>query len=147
MTKYLTNPETTLGGLACEWFRTGDIGYCEDGKWYIVDRAKDMIKVRAWQVSPAELEACIMNHSSVKDVAVIGVESDEDSGERPVAFVQTEERKECDDRLALDIMAMVKRSLASYKALAAVVFVNSIPRTASGKIMRRLLRHRKASKS
>jgi acyl-coenzyme A synthetase/AMP-(fatty) acid ligase len=119
-----------------EWLRTGDIGYCENGQWFIVDRAKDMIKVRGWQVSPAELESCLIRHPCVQDVAVVGMVCD-DSDECPVAYVQAKIQSH---RLSEELMDLVKQSLASYKALAKVEFVDLIPRTASGKVMRRMLK-------
>jgi 4-coumarate--CoA ligase len=140
MMEYLHNEE---GNHACReqgWFKTGDIGYCQDGKWYIVDRAKEMIKVRAWQVSPAEIEACVTSHPNVRDAAVVGFARDEDAGERPIAFVKSTLPNDHSQRLADDIMAIVRRNLASYKALDAVVFVETIPRTTSGKVLRRSLR-------
>jgi acyl-coenzyme A synthetase/AMP-(fatty) acid ligase len=121
---------------ANKWLRSGDIGYCENSQWFIVDRAKDMIKVRGWQVSPAELESCLIRHPCVQDVAVVGIVCD-DSDERPVAYVQARIQYH---QLGEDLMDLVKHSLASYKALAEVIFVDSIPRTASGKVMRRLLK-------
>lgn len=125
-------------GLSClkdEWLRTGDIGYCEQGRWFIVDRVKDLIKVRGWQVSPAELESCIIKHQSVEDVAVIGSVCD-DFGEQPIAYVQPKLQY---PELADEIFSLVRRELASYKAIAQVLFVETIPRTASGKVIRRLL--------
>ncbi|KAL9112716.1 MAG: hypothetical protein Q9227_003019 [Pyrenula ochraceoflavens] len=137
---YGGNTPETAAAKAGEWFRTGDIGYCKDDKWYIVDRAKDMIKVRAWQVSPAEVEACILQHPKILDAAVVGVPTDVENGETPVAFVVAQDPQVDLEILEGDIRAAVKQKLASYKAIGRVVFVDQIPRTGSGKILRRILR-------
>lgn len=99
-----------------------------------------MIKVRAWSVSPAEIEACILMHPEVLDVAVVGIIAGSEIDETPIAFVVAVGSQK--DRMPLEqsIRAIVDQNLASYKAIGRVVFVDFIPRTASGKALRRLLK-------
>ncbi|MCJ1250868.1 hypothetical protein MMC30_008096 [Trapelia coarctata] len=120
------------------WVRSGDIAYARNGKYYIVDRIKDIIKVRSWQVSPAELENVLLQHPQVIDVAVIGVPDHGISGEVPHAFVVKAERSE-ELRLA-ELKAFMVERLARYKIIEGVSFVDSIPRNPAGKILRRVLR-------
>jgi acyl-CoA synthetase (AMP-forming)/AMP-acid ligase II len=88
MKSYLNRPEATAETIDAEgWLRTGDIGYADaDGDFYIVDRAKELIKYKGLQVAPAELEAVLLGHSSIAEVAVIGI-ADEEAGEVSKAFV------------------------------------------------------------
>ncbi|KAF2651247.1 4-coumarate-CoA ligase-like protein [Lophiostoma macrostomum CBS 122681] len=123
------------------YFRTGDILYCDEltKLWYIVDRKKELIKVRGFQVAPAELEGVLLAHPKVLDAAVIGVMGSDGDSELPRAYVvkkeQTEGFKE------QDVMAWVEERLAKYKKLeGGVKFVESIPKTPSGKILKRMLR-------
>jgi long-chain acyl-CoA synthetase len=119
------------------WYRTGDVGWLEPEGWvHITDRSKEMIKVSGFQVAPAEVEAVLLGHPSVVDCAVFGV-PDERTGERPVAAVQL------DPQLPVstdELQQIVRQSLATYKALSAVVVVDTIPRLPSGKVLRRTLR-------
>ena len=114
---------------------TGDLGtVTADGEVILVDRVKELIKVSGFQVAPAELEALLGTHRAVADVAVIG-RPDEHGGERPVAFVVL--------RMPLDpgeLVAWAAQRTAGYKRLAEVVVVDTVPRSPSGKILRRLLR-------
>lgn len=143
----MNDAEADADSFAQGWYGAGNVGYCKDGLWSIVDRAKEVIKMRAWQVSPAELEACIGSHAREEDVAIVGIASDIDSGECPIAFVQTVGLEKHSNQLTEEVTPRVKSDLASYKALAAVVFVDAIPGTASGKILRRLLRARQLSQT
>ena len=119
------------------WYHSGDVGYVdEQGYVYIVDRAKEMIKVKGFGVAPAELEAVLLEHPAVREAAVIGVPDDE-SGEVPRAFVALREGETVSDE---DLMAFVNGQVANYKAVRSVVFVDAIPKTASGKILRRELK-------
>ncbi|MEM9714811.1 MAG: 4-coumarate--CoA ligase family protein, partial [Actinomycetota bacterium] len=102
----------------------------------IVDRVKELIKFKGFQVPPAELEALLVTHPGVADVAVIGVPDDE-AGELPKAFVV---RKPGEDASAEDLQAFVAEHLASYKQVRLVEFIDEIPKSASGKILRRMLR-------
>ena len=117
------------------WLRTGDLAERdEQGRLFIRDRLKDLIKVDGFQVAPAELEALLVSHPEVTDAAVVG-EPDARHGEVPVAHVVT--------RGALDPEALrtwVDERVAPYKRLAAVTITDAIPRTPTGKTLRRALR-------
>ncbi|KAI9812709.1 MAG: hypothetical protein M1827_004465 [Pycnora praestabilis] len=124
------------------FFKTGDIAYC-DGKtkrWYIVDRKKELIKVRGFQVAPSEIEAVLLNHPDIIDAAVIGITSTHGNGEIPRAYVVRRPGKE--DTTSEEILKKhCRERLASYKSLeGGIRFVNAIPKTASGKILKRSLR-------
>ncbi len=121
------------------WYRTGDVGWLEPEGWvHLTDRCKEMIKVSGFQVAPAEIEAVLHGHPAVVDCAVFGV-PDERSGEVPVAAVQLESGSTVRSE---DLQRLVGDALATYKRLHAVVLVDSVPRTASGKVLRRTLRDR-----
>jgi long-chain acyl-CoA synthetase len=129
--------EATRDALCDGWYRTGDIGYLDTGGWLrITDRSKEMIKVRGFQVAPAEIEAVLHGHPAVEDCAVFGVPDCVD-GEAVVAVVAT--RAAVD---AAELTARVDERLASYKRLSRVVFVAEIPRLPSGKVLRRVLKER-----
>ncbi len=135
MAGYLGNPEATAQAIDADgWLHTGDVGYADaDGYFYIVDRLKEFIKYKAYQVAPAELEALLLTHPAVADAAVIP-KADEEGGEIPKAFIVT--RGEIS---AEDIMAWVAERVAPYKKVRAVEFIEKVPRSASGKILRREL--------
>lgn len=119
------------------WYRTGDVGWLDVGGWLrITDRLKEMIKVRGFQVAPAEIETVLHGHPAVKDCAVFGV-PDGINGEAVVAAVAT-----CAPVDADELTARVDQRLASYKRLSRVVFVPDIPRLPSGKVLRRVLKER-----
>jgi len=138
MKGYLNNPDATAAMIDDDgWLHTGDIGHVDDdGYWFIVDRVKELIKVKGFQVPPAELEALLITHPAVADVAVIGV-PDEEAGERPKAFVVLKPGVEASEG---DIEEFVAEHVASYKRLGQVAFLDAIPKSPSGKILRRLLR-------
>jgi len=136
MAGYLPS-ETTRDVLCDGWYRTGDVGYLDAGGWLrITDRSKEMIKVRGFQVAPAEIEAVLHGHPAVEDCAVFGVPDGAD-GESVVAAVSTREPVD-----AAELTARVRESLASYKRLSRIVFVPEIPRLPSGKVLRRVLKER-----
>ncbi len=138
MKGYLNNPEATAitiddGG----WLHTGDVARIDaDGHMYIVDRVKELIKYKGFQVPPAELEALIVTHPAVADVAVIGV-PDVEAGELPKAFVVLKQGAEA---TAEELQEFVAGHVAAYKRIRLVEFTDSIPKSASGKILRRQLR-------
>ncbi len=138
MKGYLNNPQATAETIDAEgWLHTGDIAVRDDdGHFFIVDRLKELIKVKGFQVAPAELEALLITHPQVQDVAVIGV-PDDDAGERPKAFVVKAPGSEVS---AEELMAFVAEHVSTYKRVRVVAFVDSIPKSASGKILRRELR-------
>ena len=103
--------------------------------------SKDLIKVRGWQVSPAEIEACLLTHPSIKDAAVIGAPAKDGTGELPSAYVVIDSIHTSNLDPGAEIQSYVREQLASYKALdGGVKFLHDIPRTVSGKILRRVLR-------
>ena len=119
------------------WYRTGDVGYLDDDGWLrITDRAKEMIKVRGFQVAPAEIEAVLHGHPAVDDCAVFGV-PDAADGEAIVAAVAMLSSVDAEE-----LIALVGERLASYKRPSRVVFVPEIPRLPSGKVLRRVLKER-----
>lgn len=124
------------------YFRTGDILYCnkETGLWYIVDRKKELIKVRGFQVAPAELEGVLFDHPAVVDAAVIGVMSAEGDSELPRAYV-VRKKSGGSDLKERAVVEWIEKRLTKYKRLeGGVKFVENIPKTASGKILKRILR-------
>jgi long-chain acyl-CoA synthetase len=136
MAGYLPS-EATRDVLCDGWYRTGDIGYLDEDGWLrITDRSKEMIKVRGFQVAPAEIETVLHEHPAVDDCAVFGVPDGAD-GELVVAAVATREPVD-----AAELTARVGERLASYKRLSRVVFVPEIPRLPSGKVLRRVLKER-----
>ncbi|MBL6749299.1 MAG: AMP-binding protein [Nevskia sp.] len=139
---YLHQPAATAATLTADgWVRTGDIGHFDDdGYLYITDRMKELIKVKGFQVAPAELEALLFTHPAVADVAVIG-RPDARAGEIPVAYVVGRAPFEPEQ-----IKDWVAQRVVDYKQLGAVVACEAIPKTASGKILRRVLRERDAGR-
>jgi 4-coumarate--CoA ligase len=138
MKGYLNNPEATAATIdANGWLHTGDVATIDDdGHTFIVDRLKELIKVKGFQVPPAELEALLITHPEVADVAVIGIPDDE-AGERVKAFVV---RAGNSTVAAETLQAFVAEQVASYKRVKVIAFVDTIPKSASGKILRRELR-------
>ena len=143
MSGYMGNPAATEAAFIDGWLKTGDIGYrSSDGKWYVCDRAKEIIKVRGWQVSPAELEDCLLTHPSIVDAAVIGVDdSESSSGELPRAYIVLHEGDGSSSVTEAEIQNHFRGRLARYKALAGGVrIVDRIPKSSSGKILRKALK-------
>ncbi|WP_439137190.1 AMP-binding protein [Roseicyclus sp.] len=138
MKGYLNNPDATAETLTQDgWLRTGDLAIIDaDGFMFIRDRLKELIKVKGFQVAPAEVEAALCSHPAIADAAVIG-RPDEEAGEVPVAFVVAAAGATLD---AAVLRAHVAACLASYKHPAEYRFVESVPKSASGKILRRELR-------
>ncbi|KAL6449172.1 hypothetical protein ACFW04_000689 [Cataglyphis niger] len=120
------------------WLHTGDVGYYdEEGYFYIVDRVKELIKYKGYQVPPAELEAILLTYSGIKDAAVIGIPN-EKTGELPIAFVVKQKGFDIREE---DIIQYVNERVSNPKRLrGGIKFVDSIPKTPSGKILRRVLR-------
>jgi long-chain acyl-CoA synthetase len=136
MAGYLPD-EATCEAFVDGWYRTGDVGWLEPAGWaHLTDRRKEMIKVSGFQVAPAEIEGVLHGHPAVVDCAVFGV-ADERAGEVPVAAVQLESGATV---TAADLIELVGDTLAGYKRLHDVVLVDTIPRTPSGKVLRRTLR-------
>jgi len=142
MIGYLNNPAATAATLDGEgWLRTGDIGMVDDdGYLTVVDRLKELIKVKGYQVAPAELEALLLEHPQIADVAVIPV-ADDDAGEVPKAVVVARGVLS-----ASEVIAFVHPRVAHYKRVRFVEFVDVIPKSPSGKILRRILVARERSR-
>eukprot|EP00594_Rhizosolenia_setigera_P001029 CAMPEP_0178944038 /NCGR_PEP_ID=MMETSP0789-20121207/2920_1 /TAXON_ID=3005 /ORGANISM="Rhizosolenia setigera, Strain CCMP 1694" /LENGTH=505 /DNA_ID=CAMNT_0020623699 /DNA_START=294 /DNA_END=1811 /DNA_ORIENTATION=+ len=146
MMGYWNDPVKTSETISSDgWLKTGDVAkYDKDGFFYITDRLKELIKVRGFQVAPAELEALLLTHPSISDAAVIPID-DEYSGELPRAYislVKQKEQEESSQRLTeMDVQKWVKERVAPYKRLeGGVEFIDVVPKSPSGKILRRLLK-------
>lgn len=137
MRGYLNNPEATARTIDEEdWLHTGDIGYVdEDGYLFVVDRLKELIKYKGMQVAPAELEGILLQHEAVADAAVIPV-PDEEAGELPKAYLVLKPGQLIGPE---EIMHWVAERVAPHKKIRRVAFVDAIPKSSSGKILRRLL--------
>lgn len=140
MKGYLNNPAATAATITQDgWLRTGDIGHVDaDGYLFITDRLKELIKVKGFQVAPAELEALLLTHPAITDVAVIGV-PDPDAGEVPMAFVTGANPPTLEQ-----VQAFLAPQVAHYKQIRHLHIIDAIPKSASGKILRRMLRDRVA---
>ena len=145
MQGYLNNPEATRAMIDEDgWLHTGDIGTADaDGYLYVVDRLKELIKFKGFQVAPAELEAAVQSHPAVADAAVIP-SPDEEAGEIPKAFVVLREGAAA---TADEIMAHVAERVAPHKKVRRVEFIDAIPKVPSGKILRRQLVERERTTS
>jgi acyl-CoA synthetase (AMP-forming)/AMP-acid ligase II len=135
MKGYLNNPEATAHTVDADgWLRTGDVARVdEDGAFVIVDRVKELIKYKGYQIAPAELEALLLTHPAIADAAVIPL-PDEAAGEVPKAFVVAS-----GSITPEEVTAFVAERVAAYKKVRAVQLVEEIPKSPSGKILRRLL--------
>ena len=140
MKGYLNNEEATAETIDSDgWLHTGDVAHFDsDGHIYIVDRIKELIKFKGFQVPPAELEGLLLTHPAVADAAVIGIQDDE-CGEIPKAFISLKPGVEA---TAEEIQAFVADQVATFKQIRLVEFIPEIPKSASGKILRRELRDR-----
>jgi 4-coumarate--CoA ligase len=139
MMGYLNRADATEAMIRDGWLRTGDLGVVDaDGYLFIRDRLKELIKVKGFQVAPAEVEAQLLGLPGVADAAVIGVPDDE-AGERPMAFVVRQPGSDLTDEGIRDAL---RQHLASYKVPTRIAFIEAIPKSASGKILRRVLRDR-----
>lgn len=140
MKGYLNRPDATADTLDAEgWLHTGDVAtVTHDGVFRIVDRLKELIKYKGYQVAPAVLEAVLLEHPAIADAAVIGV-LDEDGQEVPKAFVVRQTDAELD---ADSVMAHVAAHVAPYEKVRQVEFIDAIPKSTSGKILRKDLRSR-----
>jgi acyl-CoA synthetase (AMP-forming)/AMP-acid ligase II len=143
MKGYLNKPDATAETIDAEgWLHTGDIGYAdEDGHFFIVDRAKELIKYKGFQVPPAELEAILLTHPCVADAAVIPCPDDE-AGEVPKAIIVLKAQTTADD-----ILDFVSERVAPHKRIRYLEFMEQIPKSPSGKILRRVLVERERAKS
>lgn len=139
---YWKNDEATSGCMSNDgYFKTGDVGYQDkDHNFFITDRVKELIKYKGFQVAPAELEGKLMDHPGINDVAVIGVQDEEQHTEVPRAYVVPAEGKN-GGKDAEDIVTWLHGKVANHKRLrGGVRFIDEVPKSASGKILRRLLK-------
>src|SRR6266536_2504964 len=142
MKGYLNNPEATARTIDSDnWLHTGDIGYADDdGDFFIVDRVKELIKYKGFQVAPAELEAVLLTHPAVADAAVIPCPDDE-AGEVPKAFVVLKDKASAEE-----LISFVATRTAPHKKIRFLEFIEQIPRSLAGKILRRVLVEKERAK-
>jgi acyl-CoA synthetase (AMP-forming)/AMP-acid ligase II len=143
MKGYWNRPDATAAMIDQDgWLHTGDIGFIdEDGHLYVVDRVKELIKYKGLQVAPAELEAVLLTHPAIADAAVIP-SPDEEAGEVPKAFVVL--RGEADPG---EILTFVAARVAPHKKVRLLECIDQIPKSASGKILRRVLVERERARA
>ena len=140
---YLNKPELTKECFTSDgFFKTGDVGHeTPDGSFYITDRVKELIKYKGFQVAPAELEGLLVDHPDVNDVAVIGVYDQSQHTELPRAYIVLKTGVAKTDAKAKEIAAWLSDKIAAHKKLrGGVRFVDEIPKSASGKILRRIFK-------
>ncbi|XP_057536814.1 4-coumarate--CoA ligase 1-like [Amaranthus tricolor] len=143
MKGYLNDPEATANTIDKEgWLHTGDVGFVDnDDEIFIVDRLKELIKYKGFQVAPAELEGMLINHPTIHDAAVVAMQ-DEAAGEVPVAFVVTSNGSQITED---EVKQYISKQVVFYKRINRVFFVDTIPKLPSGKILRKELRSRLAN--
>lgn len=141
---YLGRPEETRSAVDHEgWLHTGDLGYIDtNGHLFIIDRLKELIKYKGFQVAPAELEAVLLSHPHIVEAAVVPC-PDEKAGQIPIAYVV---RVQGTVITEMEVINFVAQRVAPFKKVRRVEFVSSIPKTPSGKILRRQLVIKAASK-
>jgi acyl-CoA synthetase (AMP-forming)/AMP-acid ligase II len=143
MRGYFNKPEATAACMTPDgWFKTGDVAVADENDWFrIVDRVKELIKYKGLQVAPAELEAVLLSHPAIADAAVIPVQ-DDDAGEIPKAYIVSRA-----PITEAEVMEFVAARVSPYKKIRRVEFTDAIPKSPSGKILRRLLVERERGAS
>ena len=139
MKGYVNDPQATEATIDKDgWLHSGDIAYYdEDKQFYIVDRLKELIKYKAFQVPPAEIEGLLLSHSKIKDCGVIGI-PDEEAGELPFAFIVKQPGVELTEQ---EVVKFVAENTSKAKWLrGGVKFIEVIPKNPSGKLLRREMR-------
>jgi len=147
MKGYLNRPQDTADSIDRDgWYHTGDVGYVdEDGWFFIVDRTKELIKYKGLQVAPAELEALLLTHPAVLDAAVVR-QADEEAGEIPKAYVVLKPGSAGPAVTAEALMDWIAEQVAPHKRVRQLEFIDQIPKSASGKILRRMLMDRQRAR-
>jgi len=140
MMGYLNRPEATEDTIINGWLRTGDLGKKDsDGYLYIVDRIKDLIISKGINIYPRQIEEELMKLSYIKQGAVIGI-ADANSGEVPIAYVELEEDADREKVTSNQIKKDLKAVLANFKVPKSVVIVDTLPKTATGKVLKRKIK-------
>jgi long-chain acyl-CoA synthetase len=140
MMGYWNEPQATANVLRDGWYWSGDIVSRDENDFYsVLDRRKEMIKYKGFPVAPAEVEAVLLEHPAVRECGVVG-RADAAAGEVPVAFIALRDGIESSKKLGDELCAFVAERITSYKQPREVRFVDTVPKTASGKILRRELR-------
>jgi 4-coumarate--CoA ligase len=140
---YLNKPDLTKSAFTDDgYFKTGDIGHQDkDGNFFVTDRVKELIKYKGFQVAPAELEGLLLDHPKVDDAAVIGVHSDDHASELPRAYIKLSAGVPANQETEKDITDCLHAKVAGHKRLrGGMRFVPEIPKSTSGKILRRILK-------
>jgi 4-coumarate--CoA ligase len=140
---YLNQPQMTKDAFTEDgYFKTGDIGReDENGNFFITDRVKELIKYKGFQVAPAELEGLLLDHPKVNDAAVIGLHNDEQHTELPRAYIVLVPGTPKSNETADEIAKWLHEKVAGHKKLrGGIFFIDEVPKSASGKILRRVLK-------